>query len=199
MLFGKLLVSTFTLAAMAVSHVACAPTAEPETAVIEKRGGASDKMSKCYSDVQNKCSDIDNWLSQHGNVIDVDVVVEVEVKLQGICDLITQLCVDIKAEIDLGVSAEDIQGCGHTFVLLVNLLCTLLLKIISCCKSGAAAILLSVVLQIKVQIVLCSTLVKGCIEGLLGTLLGLLLGLLRSLLGDIDVCISAFVSACGKF
>jgi hypothetical protein len=75
-------------------------------------------------------------LSDHGDVIDVDVAVEVEVKLQGICDLISQLCVDIRADIDLGVSVEDIQACGHTFILLVNLLCALLLKIFACCKSG---------------------------------------------------------------
>lgn len=64
------------------------------------------------------------------------VAVEVEAELQAIVDLLVQLCADIQVDIEVGVSAEDINSCGNTFILLVNLLVTVLLKIFSACQSG---------------------------------------------------------------
>ncbi|KAH6667226.1 hypothetical protein B0J14DRAFT_659201 [Halenospora varia] len=199
MLFGKVFLTTFTFAAMAISHVACAPTAQPETAVMEKRTSVGDRMNQCYHDVQTHCNDIDNTIDQHGGFIDVELAVEVETKLLVIVDLLVKLCVDLKGDIDLGVSADDINNCGNTFILLVNLLVTVLLKIFNSCQSGAVAILVSVVLKLQVQIQLCASLILGCINGLIGGLLSIILNLLLNLKVDIDACISAFLNACGKF
>lgn len=168
---------------------------------------------------------LDNTISKHGGIIDVNVAVEIEAELQAIVDLLVQLCVDIKVDIDLGVSVKDISNCGNTFILLVNLLVTVLLKIFNACQSGkwhvlvlslmpryklwmwfanltftgAIAILVSVVVKLQVQIQLCLSLILGCINGLIGGLLGLVLNLLLKLKVDINVCISVFLSTCGKF
>lgn len=75
-------------------------------------------------------------MSQNNNIITVEVAAEVEVKLQAIVALIVQLCADLQVEIEAGASAADIQGCGNTFILLVNLLVSVLLQIFSACQSG---------------------------------------------------------------
>ena len=79
---------------------------------------------------------LDNWMSQHNYQVDENNCGELETKILGICDRIAKLCVDIKFEIDLSVSAEDIHSCGSIFVSLVKLLCTLLLQIFNACRGG---------------------------------------------------------------
>jgi len=199
MLLGKFFITTFTLAAMAITHVASAPTAQPDAVALEKRGGVSERMDQCYSDVQTKCKDIENTMSHHNNVIDVTVAAEIKVELQAIVDILVKVCADIEVAIKAGVSATDIQGCGKTFILIVKLLVSILVKILAACQSGAIAILAVVVVKLKVQIELCASLIIGCIDGLVGLLLGLVLELLLSLKVDINACVSVFVDICNKY
>jgi hypothetical protein len=75
-------------------------------------------------------------LSQNNNIITVEVAADVVVQLQAIVTLIVQLCADLQVSIKAGVSATDIQGCGNTFILLVNLLVSILFQISRACQSG---------------------------------------------------------------
>jgi len=199
MLFGKLFFTTFTLAAMAISHVASAPTAQPETAVIEKRDSASDQMNKCYTDVQTICKDIDQIIIHNGGKIDAKVAVSVKAKIDACTVVVAKACVDLQNAIKAGVSATVILNCGKTFILIVKLLAEILLKIFAACQSGAVTILVVAVVALKVKILLCADLILLCIDGLLGGLLGLILKLLLTLKIDIKACIVIFVAACDKF
>lgn len=75
-------------------------------------------------------------MSQQNYQVDDNNCGELETKILAICDRIAQLCIDIKVEIDLGVSVDDINNCGNIFVSLVKLLCTLLLQIFKSCTGG---------------------------------------------------------------
>jgi hypothetical protein len=199
MLFGKSLFTVFTLAAMAITHVASAPTAQPETSIVEKRDTIADKMTTCYNQVQTHCGNIEQQISNHGGVIDVDVAVDVGVELTAVVDLLVALCADISADIKLGVDVNVLSSCGSTFILLVNLCVSILIKIAAACQGGALAILAVIVVRLKVQVTLCASILIGCIDGLLGLIIGLVLQLLANLKIDINACISVFVDACGKF
>jgi hypothetical protein len=199
MLFGKLFITTFTFAAMAIQHVACAPAAIPETSLVEKRNTPSSQFDQCYTDVQTHCNNIDNCIANHGDHIDVDVVGEIEVELQAIVGLLVSLCANLQVDLKVGISADEIHKCGSTLILIINLLCSILLKIYSVCTAAAITILVNVVVKLQAQIQLCVTLVLGCINGLLGGLLGLLLNVLVQLKIDLNVCLTAFLNACADF
>lgn len=133
--------------------------------------------------------------------------------------MIVKLCAEIKIEIAAGVSYKDIHTCGSTFILLVNLLVAILVKILGACQKGkqsylvsiarsnkpsdAIVILAAVVVSLKVQIQICASLIIGSIEGILGGIVGILvdivLKLLASLKVDINACIEVFVGTCGKY
>jgi len=199
MLFGKAFFTTFSLAAMAITHVACAPTAQPETSIVEKRNGISDKMNTCYTQVQSKCSDIGKKIDGAGGIVDVDLAADIQVDISAIVDLVVAVVADIQVDIAAGVSVDDIQGCGNTFVLMVNLLASILVKTGGACQPAAIAILAAIVLQLKVHIQLCATVLIGGINGLVGLLLSIVLNVLASLKVDINASINVFVGACTNF
>jgi len=198
MLFGKTFFTTFTLAAMAITQVASVPVAQPDVSLVEKRT-ASDYMSTCYNEVKYKCDSIEHKIDGAGGVINVDLAADIKADLTVIVDLIVKVVADIKVEIKAGISVGDIQACGNTFILLVNLLVAILIKIGNACQPAAISILAAVVLQLKINIQLCATVIIGGINGLLGLILGLLLNILLKLKIDINACISVFVGACAKF
>jgi len=199
MFFSKAFFTTFTLAAMAITNVVCAPTAQPETSIVEKRNGISDKMSTCYTAVQSKCSDIGKKVDGAGGVVDVDLAVDIQVDISVIVDLVVAVVADIQVDIAAGVSVDDIQGCGNTFILMVNLLVAILVKLGGACQPAAISVLAAIVLQLKVHIQLCSTVLIGGINGLVGLLLSVVLDVLASLKVDISACVTVFVGACGNF
>jgi len=198
-MFGKAFFTTLTLAAMAITHVASAPAAQPETSVIEKRNSISDKMSTCYSQVQSKCGDIGQKIDGAGGVVDVDLAADIQVDISAVVDLIVAVAADIQVDIAAGVSVDDIQGCGNTFVLMVSLLASILVKIGGACQPAAISVLTAIVLQLKVNTQACATVVVGGIDGLVGLLLSVVLSVLASLKVDINASVNVFVGACANF
>jgi hypothetical protein len=69
-------------------------------------------------------------------VIDVKVAVDVEADLKIIVDLLVSLSADVKVGVAAGVSFQEIHTCGSIFVLLVNLLVSILIKIMGSCHKG---------------------------------------------------------------
>jgi len=199
MIFGKTLLTTFTFAAMAITHIASAPTAQPEISIIERGDSITSKMNTCYNNVQYKCNDINKKIDDAEGVVDITLVANIQGDLEAIVDLIVAVVAEIKVAIKAGVTYDEINGCGTILVLLVKLLTSVLIKLGNACTPAALSLLAAVVLKLKVNIQLCASVLTGAIDGLISKLLGIVLTLLASLKVDITVCIKVFVGACSKY
>ncbi|PMD15490.1 hypothetical protein NA56DRAFT_650194 [Hyaloscypha hepaticicola] len=196
MLFGKLFTG-LAFAALSIAPVACAPTCEKNTAVLQVTATViGDNARTCYNGVQSHCNNINNYIHQNNGQVSVSLAAQISVELQACVDLLATLYGQVSVAT---LTKADIQDAAPVFASTVTLLTSVLASISTACVPGAIAVLVNVVASLLVQVNLLSGCFVTGVEGVLGLVLGGAGGVLAGLKLNINLCVSLFASVAAVF